>query len=292
MNKVVIFTDSTCDLMPETIKEHDIHVIPLYINFKDESFKDGVDMTTPLLYEKIEKTGIMPKTSAATVADFIEQFTPFINEGYDVFYTGISSKMSVNMQNVLTAATEFPEDRVFVSDSLNLSSDIGLLVLKACKFRDEGKSAKEIKELIDELAPKVKGGFVIKTMEFLHKGGRCSGIKALFGTILKIKPFIRVRNGSMYVHKKPRGKFHSAIDVMIEEAINDLPNMNTDYIMVTHSLGDEYSPYIIEKLKEHTDIPIMETFAGCVISSHCGKGTIGILYILKDDFKEEDEKKS
>ena len=192
MNKVVIFTDSTCDLMPETIKEHDIHVIPLYVNFKDESFKDGVDMTSPLLYEKVEKTGIMPKTSAATVADFINAFTPFIEEGCDVFYTGISSKMSVNMQNVLTAASEFDEGRVLVSDSLNLSSDIGLLVLKACKFRDEGKSAKEIKELIDELAPKVKGGFVIKSMDYLYKGGRCSALSKIFGTILKIKPFIRV----------------------------------------------------------------------------------------------------
>ena len=283
MNKVAIFTDSTCDLMPETIKEQDIHVIPLYVNFKDESFKDGVDMTSPLLYEKVEKEKIMPKTSAATVKDFVDAFTPFINDGYDIFYTGISSKMSVNMQNVLTAATEFDEGRVYVSDSMNLSSDIGLLVLKACKFRDEGKSAKEIKDEIDILAPRVKGGFVIKSMDFLYKGGRCGALSKIFGTILKIKPFIRVKDGSMYVHKKPRGKFHSAIDVMIEEAINDLPNMNTDYIMVTHSLGDEYSPYIIEKLKEHTNIPIMETFAGCVISSHCGEHTIGILYIMKEN---------
>ena len=285
MNKVVIFSDSTCDLMPETIKEFDIHIVPLYVNFKDESFKDGVDMTSPLLYEKVEKTGIMPKTSAATVKDFIDAFTPFINDGYDVFYTGISSKMSVNMQNVLAAASEFDDNRVFVSDSLNLSSDIGLLVLRACKLRDEGKSAKEIKEIIDELAYHVKGGFVIKSMDFLYKGGRCSALSKIFGTILKIKPFIRVKNGSMYVHKKPRGKFHSAIDVMIEEAIEDIPNMATDYIMVTHSLGDEYAPYIIDKLKEKTDIPIMETYAGCVISSHCGKGTIGILYILKDKFE-------
>ena len=285
MNKVVIFSDSTCDLMPETIKEFDIHIVPLYVNFKDESFKDGVDMTSPLLYEKVEKTGIMPKTSAATVKDFVDAFTPFISDGYDVFYTGISSKMSVNMQNVLAAASEFDDDRVYVSDSLNLSSDIGLLVLRACKLRDEGKSAKEIKEIIDELAYHVKGGFVIKSMDYLYKGGRCSALSKIFGTILKIKPFIRVKNGSMYVHKKPRGKFHSAIDVMIEEAIEDISNMATDYIMVTHSLGDEYAPYIIDKLKEKTDIPIMETYAGCVISSHCGKGTIGILYILKDKFE-------
>ena len=285
MNKVVIFTDSTCDLMPDTIKEKDIKVIPLYVNFKDESFKDGVDMTSVDLYKKVEETKIMPKTSAATVADFINAFTPYINEGYDIFYTGISSKMSVNMQNVLTAASELPENRVYVSDSLNLSSDIGLLVLRACKLRDEGKSAKEIKDEIDILAPRVKGGFVIKSMDYLYKGGRCSALSKIFGTILKIKPFIRVKNGSMYVHKKPRGKFYSAIDVMIEEAIEDLPNMDTDYIMVTHSLADEYSPYIIEKLKEKTNIPIMETFAGCVISSHCGKGTIGILYILKDKFE-------
>ena len=162
MNKVVIFTDSTCDLMPDTIKEFDIKVVPLYVNFKDESFKDGVDMNSTLLYEKVEKTGIMPKTSAATVKDFIDAFTPYIEEGCDIFYTGISSKMSVNMQNVLTASQEFDENRIFVSDSLNLSSDIGLLVLRACKLRDLGKSAKEIKEEIDILAPKVKGGFVIK----------------------------------------------------------------------------------------------------------------------------------
>ena len=285
MNKVVIFSDSTCDLMPETIKEVDIKIVPLYVNFKDESFKDGVDMTSVKLYEKVEATKIMPKTSAATVKDFIDAFTPYIEEGCDIFYTGISSKMSVNMQNVLTAATEFPENRVFVSDSMNFSSDIGLLVLRACKLRDAGKSAKEIKEEIDILAPKVKGGFVIKSMDYLYKGGRCSALSKIFGTILKIKPFIRVKNGSMYVHKKPRGKFHSAIDVMIEEAIADLPNMDTDYIMVTHSLGDEYAKYIIDKLKEKTDIPIMETYAGCVISSHCGKGTIGILYILKDNFE-------
>ena len=290
MNKVVIFTDSTSDLMPETIKEFDIHVIPLYVNFKDESFKDGVDMTPTLLYERVEKTNVMPKTSAATVKDFVDAFKPYIDDGFDVFYTGISSKMSVNMQNVLAAAQELGEDRIYVSDSLNLSSDIGLLVLKACKFRDEGKSAKEIKELVDELAPKVKGGFVIKSMDYLYKGGRCNSMQKIFGTILKIKPFIRVKDGSMFVYKKLRGKFTSAIDFMIDEAIEDLPNMETDYIMVTHSLGDEYAKYIIERLQEKTNIPIMETFAGCVISSHCGRGTIGILYILKEKY-EYDEKK-
>ena len=290
MNKVVIFTDSTSDLMPETIKEFDIHVIPLYVNFKDESFKDGVDMTPTLLYERVEKTNVMPKTSAATVKDFVDAFKPYIDEGCDVFYTGISSKMSVNMQNVLAAAQELGEDRIYVSDSLNLSSDIGLLVLKACKFRDEGKSAKEIKELVDELAPKVKGGFVIKSMDYLYKGGRCNSMQKIFGTILKIKPFIRVKDGSMFVYKKLRGKFTSAIDFMIDEAIEDLPNMETDYIMVTHSLGDEYAKYIIERLQEKTSIPIMETYAGCVISSHCGRGTIGILYILKEKY-EYDEKK-
>ena len=290
MNKVVIFTDSTSDLMPETIKEFDIHVIPLYVNFKDESFKDGVDMTPTLLYERVEKTNVMPKTSAATVKDFVDAFKPYIDDGFDVFYTGISSKMSVNMQNVLAAAQELGEDRIYVSDSLNLSSDIGLLVLKACKFRDEGKSAKEIKELVDELAPKVKGGFVIKSMDYLYKGGRCNSMQKIFGTILKIKPFIRVKDGSMFVYKKLRGKFTSAIDFMIDEAIEDLPNMETDYIMVTHSLGDEYAKYIIERLQEKTSIPIMETYAGCVISSHCGRGTIGILYILKEKY-EYDEKK-
>ena len=285
MNKVVIFSDSTCDLMPETIEKFDIKIVPLYVNFKEKVYKDGVDMTPTLLYETVDKTNVMPKTSAASAYDFEQAFRPYIEQGYDVFYTGIGAKLSSSLQNANIASEEFEEGRVYTSDSMNLSSDIGLLVLRACKLRDEGKSAKEIKEEIDILAPKVKGGFVIKTMDYLYKGGRCSALAKVFGTILKIKPFIRVKDGKLYVHKKPRGKFTTAIDVMIEEAINDLPNMDTDYIMVTHSLGDEYAKYIIDKLKEKTQIPIMETFAGCVISSHCGKGTIGILYILKDKFE-------
>ena len=286
MNKVVIFSDSTCDLMPDTIKEHDIKIIPLYVSFKDDLYKDGVDMNPSLLYETVDKLKVMPKTSAASMYDFIEAFKPYLEEGYDIFYTGIGQCLSAAYLNACNAAKELEAtDRIFVSDSMNLSSDIGLLVLRACKLRDQGKSAKEIKDEIDILAPRVKGGFVIKSMDYLYKGGRCGALSKIFGTILKIKPFIRVKGGKLYVHAKPRGKFTSAIDVMIEECLADLPNMDTDYIMITHSLGDEYAQYIKEKLKDKTDIPLMETYAGCVISSHCGKGTIGILYILKYDFE-------
>lgn len=281
MNKVLVVTDSTCDLTQELIEKNDIKVLPLYVTFGEDTYKDGVEMTVDKLYDMVEEKKCLPKTSAASVFDFITFFKPYIDEGYDIFYTGISSKMSSSMQNVINASLELGENRIFVSDSLNLSSAIGLLVLKACKFRDEGKSAKEIKELIDELAPKVKAGFVIKTMDYLYKGGRCSAISMVFGTILKIKPFIRTKDGAMYVHKKPRGKMSSAIDVMIEEAYEDFGNIDTDYVMVTHSKADEYAPYIIEKLKEKGFENVTETKAGCVISSHCGKGTIGILYILK-----------
>lgn len=281
MNKVIIFSDSTCDLMKDTLEKENIKIVPLYVNFGEEGFKDGQTITTDELYKKVEETDIMPKTSAPSMFDFVEAFKPYIDEGYDIFYTGISSKMSASMQNAINAGKEFEGERVYVSDSLNLSSAIGLLLLKACKFRDEGMSAKEIKEKIDELAPKVKAGFVVSTMEFLYKGGRCSALARIFGTFLKIKPFIRTKEGSMYVHKKPRGKMTTAIDVMIQECLEDFPNMDLDHVMITHSKADEYAPYIIDKLTQNNIPNTMETYAGCVISSHCGKGTIGILYIMK-----------
>lgn len=282
MHKTVIFSDSTCDLPKELIEKLDIKIVPLYVNFDEETYLDGIEIDTDALYEKVKSTNAFPKTAAPSVYDFEKAFKPYIEQGFDIFYTGISSKMSVSMTNAINTINEFEQNRIFVSDSLNLSSAIGLLVIKACGFRDEGLSAKEIKEKIDELAPRVKAGFVVKTMDYLHKGGRCSSVQKFFGTFLKIKLFIRTKNGSMFVHKKPRGKFISAVDIMIQECIEDLPKIDPFCVMVTHSNGDETAPHVIERLKEAGIKNILVTKAGCVISSHCGEGTIGILYILNE----------
>lgn len=280
---IKIVTDSTNDLDYETLKKYDIEVIPLFVNFSDESFQDGVDITTPQLYEKVKEKNELPKTAAIPIPAFIKVFQKHVDNGDEVIYTGISKQMSRTFENAILAAREVDESKIFLVDSMSLSTGIGLLLLKACKYRDSGMSANEIKVQLEIDRTKVLSQFVIETMDYLYKGGRCSGMAKIVGTLLKIKPMIAVRDGKMHVAKKPHGKMQVALNIMIDQLKNDLPRLDKSVVIITHSLAFEYCDYIKAKIAEFLpDVPILTTVAGCVISSHCGKGTIGILYMVND----------
>lgn len=284
MNKVKIITDSTNDLGSDLIAKLDIHVCPLSVSFSDESYLDGVDIDVEKLYKKVEELNELPKTAAYPIPLFEEVFKKYIDEGYDIIYTGISKQMSRTFENAYMAAQEVAPDRIFIVDSMNLSTGIGLLLLKACKYRDQGLSAAEIADRLNTDNKRVLSQFAIEKMDYLHKGGRCSSVAKIFGTLLKIKPIIAVRDGKMHVMKKPLGKMKVALDHMIKQIIQDKDRLDLDHIMITHSLAFDYCDYIYNELKkEFSDIDIICTVAGCVISSHCGKGTIGILYMIKED---------
>ena len=281
---VKIITDSTNDLSEDIIKKLDIEVVPLSVNFKDASYLDGVDIKTEELYKIVEQKKELPKTSAVPIATFMDVFKKHIDNGDEVVYTGISSFMSSSFNNANLAVQELETDKVYVVDSMNLSTGIGLLVLKACKDRDAGLSAKEIAENMKNNTKLVLSQFAIETMEYLHKGGRCSSVAKLFGSILRIKPIIAVRDGKMHVAAKPLGKMQKALDMMIKQIEDDKDRLDLDHILVTHSLAFESRDYILPILKEKfPGVDIIDTVAGCVISSHCGKGTIGILYMVKEN---------
>ena len=281
---VKIITDSTNDLSKEIIEKLDIEVIPLSVNFKDASYLDGIDITTEELYKIVEQKKELPKTSAVPIATFMDVFKKYLDEGYEIVYTGISSFMSSSFNNANMAVQELETDKVFVVDSMNLSTGIGLLVLKACKDRDNGLSAKEIAENMKNNTKLVLSQFAIETMEYLYKGGRCSSVAKIFGSILRIKPIIAVRDGKMHVAAKPLGKMQKALDMMIKQIEEDKDRLDLDHILVTHSLAFESRDYILPILKEKfPGVDIIDTVAGCVISSHCGKGTIGILYMVKEN---------
>lgn len=280
---VKIITDSTNDLSKEMLENLGVEVIPLYVNFSDASYLDGVEITTEELYKIVDEKNELPKTSAIPIPTFIEYFKKHVDNGDDVIYFGISKQMSRTYENAVMASQEVNEEKVFVVDSMNLSTGIGLLILKACKYRDQGDSAKEIAIKLNKDNKLVLSQFAVETMDYLHKGGRCSSITKLLGTLLKIKPIIAVRDGKMHVQAKPIGKMKRALDVMIKQIIDDKARLDTDHILITHSLAFEYCDYIYEQLKkEFPDVDIICTVAGCVISSHCGKGTIGILYMVKE----------
>lgn len=282
MGNIVIMTDSTNDLNKAEIEKYDIKVIPLYVNFGDISYKDNVDIDTVGLYKKVETEGALPKTAAITIGDFINYFKPYVDNGDDVIYTGISSYMSSTYSNALLAAKELEaEDKIHVVDSQNLSTGIGLILLTGCEARQKGKTIDQVVLEMEAVVPKVRSQFMIDTFEYLHKGGRCSSMAKIFGTMLKIKPIITVRNGKMNVAQKPHGH-NKAIQALLDQIIADKDRLAGSTVMVTHSMADEDAVYLENKLKQmNLAQQIMVTKAGCVISSHCGQGTIGILYIIK-----------
>lgn len=283
MNKVKIIADSTVDLSPELYKEFDIEVLPLNVNFGEENFKDGITINQTQLYEKVKRYGELPHTAATSPVDMIDTFKKYIDKGYDIIYLGIGSLFSTTFQNANIAKQEFDENRIFLIDSLNLSTGTGLLVLRAARLAREGKSAAEIKKDLDALVPNISTRFAVDTLEYLHKGGRCSGASKLFGHIFHIHPIISVVDGKMIVSKKPRGLMKVAINEMVNELKADLPNVYQDDIFVTSSgCADDVKNYFVEEVKKLVDPKCIHyTEAGCVISSHCGFGTIGLLYIKK-----------
>lgn len=280
---IKIITDSTNDLSKDMLEKLDVDVIPLNVSFSSGSYLDGVEITTEELYKKVSELDEIPKTAAIPIMTFVDYFSKYINQGYDVIYFGISRQMSRTYENALLAKEELESDKIYIVDSMNLSTGIGLLVLKACKYRDNNMSAKEIADRLNIDNKLVLSQFAIERMDFLHKGGRCTSIAKLFGTLLKIKPIIAVRDGKMHVMKKPIGKMKIALDIMIKQIVDDKDRLDTDHIIVTHSLAYDYCDYIVSKLKvEFPNVDIITSVAGCVISSHCGKGTIGILYMVKE----------
>ncbi|MEI0735760.1 DegV family protein [Paenibacillus sp. JTLBN-2024] len=283
MTKVKIFADSTCDLPREWIRDYGIGLIPLYVTFGDKTYRDGVDISVAELYAEVDKTGSLPKTAAPSPSDFIQAFTPDIEEGRDIVYISLSSELSSTYQNAVIAAGEFPDGRVTVVDSLNLSTGIGLQVMKAVKAAEAGKSAREIAELVQSVRPLVETEFVIDSLDYLYKGGRCSGMQNLVGSLLKIRPVIKVIDGKMTPAYKVRGKREKALEQLLTNALANRDRMDQDLIFVTHSMAEEDARELKRMLEERTgarEVAISD--AGCVISSHCGAKTIGILYVKKN----------
>lgn len=276
---VHIFTDSTSDLGQSLSTRYNIQVIPLYVNVNGSTYADGVDITTPALFRSVEKTGQLPKTSAPSVPDFEKMFSA---PGKSVFI-GISSKLSATYQTAVLAQQNFEPGRVFVIDSLNLSTGIALLAIKAAEWRDEGLPAAEIDQRVNDLKSKVHASFMIETLDYLYKGGRCSALQNLMGGLLHIRPVISVRpDGNLGVKGRTRGARLKGLQFMLDDFCDSLDQVDTDHVFVTHTGCEEDAEYLSIALRKLA--PIREvhiTSAGSVIASHCGPGTIGILYLTK-----------
>lgn len=280
-NKVLITRDSTSDLPAEVLEKYNIKTIPLTITLGEKNYLDGVDINPDFIYEYHKEHGVLPKTSAVNIADMTDFLQPFVDEGYHIVHFTISSKMSSTYHNSTLAAEEF--ENVYVVDTANLSTGEGLLIMKAAEMAAEGKSAKEIYDAMLELIPRVDASFVIDSLEYLHKGGRCSALAALGANLLKLKPCIEVKGGSMGVGKKYRGKYLQTLHEYVTERLGDYSDIELDRVFVTHAGCD---PELVEEVKNLVaeTAPFKEVLvsrAGCTISSHCGANTLGVLFIRK-----------
>jgi len=283
MRKIKLVTDNTCDLNKDYLEEKEIKVMPLPVTVSGITYLSDVNIDTKQLFEKIEETGEMPKTANINWYDFTEVFQELIAQDYDVIYIGIGQKLSSTYQNAILAAREFPEGRITILDSDNLSSGTGLSVVRIQKLIEEGKSVEDIIIEVNRFVPLVRAHFAINTFEYLHKGGRCSSMIRIIGTVLRIKPIIKVTNGKLDVAKKPMGIFKKAIDAQLDYLDRDKDNVDLDVIFITHCFAldedIEYAKKGINMLIPNANIVV--TNAGTIIACHCGPRTIGILYALK-----------
>ena len=274
-----ITSDSTCDLN-HLIEERNIGIMSLQVNLGSDAFRDGVDITPEKIFDFVAETGTLPKTAAPSIGEYEDFFTKEL-EGYDaLIHINISSKSSGSHNFAKTAAESFG-GKVFVVDSKALSSGQGLLVLKACDMRDEGKSAEEIVATLEELRGRINTSFVPDNLDYLHKGGRVSGMVKTVAGMFKIHPQILMDDGQLVPGKKYKGK----MSVLIKQYVDDLKELYPDYdkgrCFVTHSCADrELVEAATAKVKEVFEFDeIIETVAGSIITSHCGKGTLGVLFI-------------
>ncbi len=281
MANIIITCDSTADLTSELREKYGIGVIPLGVTLGDKTYLDSVNITPDDVYAHHEKTGELPKTTAANVGDFINFFSSFVNDGKTVIHFSLSSEMSSTYNNALLAASEL--ENVYIVDSKNLSTGIGLVVLAACEMAQNGMSAKEITEKSTELTKCVDSSFVIDSLEYLHKGGRCSAVAMLGANLLKLKPCIDVTNGKMDVSKKYRGKYAEVLKQYVSERLGDIDDIDLSRIFITHAgCQQEIVDAVYEQVKDAADFKeILVSRAGCTVSSHCGADTLGILFVRK-----------
>jgi len=282
---VKIISDSTCDLSQELLERYGIAVLPLQVTLGEASYEDGINITVDEIYRWADENKTTPKTAAPSVETAANVLRPWLEKGMELVCFSVSESMSTSANVMRLAAKELKaQERVTVINSQNLSTGVGLLVIEAAIMAKAGKSAREITESIKAMRPLIRASFVVDTLTYLHRGGRCSGVAALAGSMLKLHPKIEVSGGKMGVSKKYRGKLNRVLPEYVEDMKEELLNARTQRVFITHSGCEEETirqvKTILEGLGRFEEILV--TRAGSVISSHCGPGTLGVLFIANE----------
>ena len=280
---IILCADSTCDLSAELIAKYNVHILPLHVILEGNAYADGVDMQPDDIYAVYKEKKVLPTTSATNMDEYMEFVKPFIDAGNDVLYITLGSGISTTHNSCRLAALETPG--MYCIDSCNLSTGMGLVVMAAAERIAAGLPIEQIVEEVKGITQKVESSFVLDTLEFLHKGGRCSTLAMMGANVLKLKPCIEVSNedSKMAVGKKYRGSLDKCLQEYVKDRLEGRDDIDTTRIFITHSgISDERIAMVkaeVEKYQAFDEVLI--TRAGCTISAHCGPNTLGILFVRK-----------
>ena len=282
-SKIILSADSTCDLGDELRERYNVQYYPFHVILDGKTYGDGVDLVPDRIYEVYREQKILPKTAAINAAEYAEYFKKWTDQGYEVIHLTLGSGLSATYNNCRMAAENM--EGVYAIDSRNLSTGSGLAVIEAAERIAAGMPTAQIAKEVQELTARCHASFIIDTLEFLYKGGRCSALAMLGANMLQLKPCIEVNNadGSMSVGKKYRGSLDKALEQYVRDKLSGRKDLKTDRVFITHSgISDERIALVKKLVKELADFKeIFVTRAGCTISSHCGPNTLGVLFMTK-----------
>lgn len=280
--KIKITTDSSVDVPKEFLDNLGVSYIPIIVNLGDEERYDTIDVTVANIEEFVKKTGKLPKTSARSAEDFKTFFKQFLDEGYDeIVHFSLGAELSCTCQNARTASFELCQDKIHIVDGRNLSTGTMLLVMHAVELANQGYSAKEIARIEQQRAYNVQSSFVVDTLTYLYKGGRCSALSMFGANLLKLRPRLQLINGKIVPTEKYRGKMQNVLLKYVDDTLAQYDNPDRTRCFVTHADADpEVVSEVVEYVKSKNIFKeVIESQAGATVFSHCGKGTLGILYI-------------
>jgi len=276
--KAVVVTDGTSSLTQQMGQKYGLSVVPIYVTFGTQTYRDGIDLDAGLFYRMLRSSKQLPITSQPTVADFVQTYTALSEQAQAIVSIHPSIKMSATVDSARAARKELPDVPIHVIDTHSVSMGLGLIAIAAARAAEAGHDASEIVRLVEELIPKVNIIFTVETLEYLHKGGRIGGATALIGAALNIKPILHVQDGQVEPLEKPRTR-KRAIGRMLDLMAERIGTAEAVHVSILHCAVTDEAQALAKRLAaEFPCVELLTAEAGPVIGTHAGPGTLGVVF--------------
>jgi DegV family protein with EDD domain len=281
MSNVAIVSDSSAYIPKEYAERYNMTILPLTVNWQGKSLYDGVDIQANDFYQQLAKSKEMATTSQVTMGQFLETFDRLLKEGKDVFYMGISTGLSASVISAMQAKKELGDpENLIVMDTRLVSMALTLMVVEVARAAEKGASLKELKELADDVYPRIGVYFSVNSLEYLHRGGRINSAKRLLGSALNLKPIMEIRDGKIELVESVRSQ-KKALLRMVDLIERDVAGRTPVRLGPFHALAfDEMVAMEKVAVERMHPIEVIRSEVSPVIGSHVGPGTVSMAYMV------------